>query len=118
MLRVLHARGEVGRLGGAPAGLTFRYAQEWLQHEGAFPLSPRLPLGAEPLDGMEVAVFFANLLPEGALLDTLLRQQRLPRGNLLRQLGAFGRESAGAFSLVPEDLADSPRDDALVDYPA
>ena len=46
--------------------------------------------------------FFANLLPEGNLLDTLFRLRRLPRGNVFRLLETFGRECAGAFEIVPE----------------
>lgn len=105
MLAVLHARGRVGRLQPGPDGLAFAYDAAWLAMPGAFPLSPRLPLREAPWIGGEVAVFFANLLPEGALLDTLLRLQRVAAGNLYRQLEAFGRESAGAFAIVPEPEA-------------
>ncbi len=106
MLAVVHARGRVGRLSADREGLIFDYAPSWLAQPDAFPLSPRLPLREAPWRGAEVAVFFANLLPEGALLDTLLKLQRIPSGNLYRQLEAFGRESAGAFEVVPEAEAD------------
>lgn len=108
MLAIVHARGEVGRLWAGEDGLGFAYVPSWLALGDALPLSPRLPLQETPWIGHEVAVFFANLLPEGALLDTLLKLRRLPAGNLYRQLEAFGRESAGAFAVVPE--AEAGRD--------
>lgn len=106
MLAVVHARGRVGRLQTGAEGLAFTYHRQWLDSPGAFPLSPRLPLREAAWEGMEVAVFFANLLPEGALLETLLKLRRIPPANLYRQLEAFGRESAGAFAIVPEGDAD------------
>jgi serine/threonine-protein kinase HipA len=117
MLAVVHARGVVGQLQPTQGGLVLTYAPEWLAMAGAFPLSPRLPLRQAPWDGDEVVVFFANLLPEGALLDTLLRMRRLPVGNLYRQLEAFGRESAGAFAVVPVDDATTTTADAPVWIP-
>lgn len=108
MLRVLHECGPVGVLSAQGRELHFVYDVAWLDAPGAFPLSPRLPLGEAAMAGEEVLVFFANLLPEGALLDTLCRLRQLPRGNVYRLLEAFGRETAGAFELVPE--GDVPRD--------
>lgn len=105
MLAVVHARGVVAQLQATAAGLSLSYTQAWRQRPDAFALSPRLPLREAAWEGGEVAVFFANLLPEGALLDTLLRLQRVPAGNLYRQLEAFGREAAGAFAIVPAEGA-------------
>jgi serine/threonine-protein kinase HipA len=81
--------------------MEFVYAPQWLRMKGAFPLSPRLPLREEVWRGAEVQFFFANLLPEGMVLDTLTKLRHLPRGNVLRLLQAFGRECAGAFEIVP-----------------
>ncbi|MBS0556781.1 MAG: type II toxin-antitoxin system HipA family toxin [Proteobacteria bacterium] len=103
MLAVLHERTRVGRLGAAGRELEFAYDAKWRARTGAFALSPRLPLREQPWHGEEVLFFFANLLPEGNLLDTLCKLRRLPRGNVLRLLEAFGRECAGAFEIVPED---------------
>lgn len=105
MLSVVHARGIVGSLRQAGQVLEFTYAAPWLAREGAFPLSPRLPLREEPWQGDEVLFFFSNLLPEGPVLDALLQLRRLPHGNVYRQLEAFGRECAGAFAIVPEEEA-------------
>jgi serine/threonine-protein kinase HipA len=105
MLAVVHARGKVGTLRFGAGGLEFAYAPEWLKRADAFPLSPRLPLREEAWVGEEVTFFFANLLPEGAILDTLAKLRRLPRGDVYRMIEAFGRECAGAFEIVPEDEA-------------
>lgn len=102
MLAVIHSRGRVGSLRAVEGALEFNYAPDWLQSPGTFPLSPRLALREAPWRGDEVLFFFANLLPEGAVLDTLTRLRRLPRGNVYRLLEAFGRECAGAFEIVPE----------------
>ena len=102
MLAVVHARGKVGTLQQAAEGLEFVYAPAWLRRAGTFPLSPRLALREETWRGEEVLFFFANLLPEGAILDTLAKLRRLPRGNVYRLIEAFGRECAGAFEIVPE----------------
>lgn len=104
MLAVVHARGLVGTLRPGEA-LEFTYSPTWLVNPQVLPLSPRLALRPEPWTGEEVAFFFANLLPEGPVLDTLLQLRRLPRGNLYRLLEAFGRECAGAFAIVPEEEA-------------
>jgi serine/threonine-protein kinase HipA len=107
MLAAIHSRGTVGTLRPIDGVLEFEYARHWLKRADAFPLSPRLALRDEPWRGDEVAFFFANLLPEGPVLDALLQLRRLPRGNLYRLLEAFGRECAGAFSIVPEAEVDN-----------
>lgn len=109
-LQVWHEGECVGLLSAAGRLLDFAYSPEWLLRPAAFPLSPRLPISTREHRGDEVLFFFANLLPEGAVLDTLCRLQRLPRGNVFRLLQAFGRECAGAFELLPEDA--SPGDHA------
>ena len=107
MLWVRHAAHEVGRLSAEGRELRFVYTPAWLGAPHAFPLSPRLPLAQSAYVGEEVLFFFANLLPEGNVLDTLCQLRRLPRGNVFRMLEAFGRECAGAFELVPEAEAEA-----------
>ena len=70
-LAVLHARGRVGTLLAAERELVFAYDADWRLRDDAFALSPRLPLREEPHAGEEVLFFFANLLPEGPVLDAL-----------------------------------------------
>lgn len=111
MLRVTHEGNTVGSLQPVSRELEFRYDANWLSHKDAFALSPRLPLREEPWRGEEVLFFFANLLPEGPILDTLIRLRRLPRGNVFRLLEAFGLECAGAFEIEPENGARARKPD-------
>lgn len=108
MLTVVHSRGLVGSLRQTDATLEFTYASAWLADPTAFPLSQRLALQEHPWRGDEVVYFFANLLPEGPVLDSLLQLRHLPRGNVYRLLEAFGTECAGAFSILPEGASDLP----------
>jgi serine/threonine-protein kinase HipA len=116
MLIVRHDAQVVGTLAAQERELIFRYDAAWLARPQAFPLSTRLPLQVAPHAGEEVLSFFANLLPEGRVLDTLCKLQRLPRGNVYRLLEAFGRECAGAFELVA-DMGDEPRKPSYEPYP-
>lgn len=102
MLQVLYANQPVGRLWSEARELCFQYAADWAQSATAFPLTPRLPLGEDIWRGDDVLFFFSNLLPEGAVLDTILKFKRLPRGDVYAQLAAFGEDAAGAFSIVPQ----------------
>lgn len=115
MLRVTHEGNAVGSLRPVSRDLEFQYSANWLSRKDAFALSPRLPLREEPWRGEEVLFFFANLLPEGPILDTLSRLRRLPRGNVFRLLEAFGLECAGAFEIEPEQGA-RPRKPGYRDY--
>ena len=81
----------------------FRYDQDWLD-QGGFAISRTLPLGAgdvTPADG-HAHRFFANLLPEGAARDAIVRDLKIADNDfdLLRHIGG---ECAGALSLlIPE----------------
>lgn len=102
MLQVLYDSATVGQLWSEKRELYFQYAASWLQSSHAFPLTPHLPLNSQTWQGDDVLFFFSNLLPEGAVLDTILKLKRLPRGDVYAQLAAFGEDAAGAFSIVPE----------------
>lgn len=116
MLVVRHGGQVVGTLRALEREMAFRYDAAWLARPQVFPLSIRLPLQVDPHAGEEVLSFFANLLPEGNVLDTLCKLQRLPRGNVYRLLEAFGRECAGAFELIP-DTDVEPRTPSYEPYP-
>lgn len=102
-LRVWHDGRDVGLLSANERRLRFAYADAWRSDAQAFALSPRLPMTLPEHEGDEVLHFFANLLPEGPVLDTLCRLRRLPRGDVFRLLASFGRECAGAFDVLAED---------------
>lgn len=102
MLDVLFNQQLVGKLNTIDRILSFEYDKNWLIQPAAFPLSPRLPLTPEVFKGEEVAYFFSNLLPEGPLLNAILKLKKLPAGDIYAQLEVLGEESAGAFSIVNE----------------
>lgn len=111
-LQVWHQGRRVGVLSSTKRTLHLAYTDTWQSDAQAFSLSPRLPISQTEHEGDDVLHFFANLLPEGPVLDTLCRIRRLPRGDIFRLLESFGREGAGAFEVWPEDVI---RDDTL-DY--
>ncbi|MFZ5620744.1 MAG: type II toxin-antitoxin system HipA family toxin [Pseudomonadota bacterium] len=81
----------------------FRYDPAWID-SGGFAVSRSLPLAAGEF-APEAGVahrFFANLLPEGAVRDHIVRDLKLPNTDfdLLR---AIGGECAGALSILPVD---------------
>jgi serine/threonine-protein kinase HipA len=102
LLQILFADQRVGRLWDRFRKLCFQYSPEWCENPKAFPLSPLMPLGNTVICGDIPLFFFANLLPEGNVLDTILKLRRLPRGKVYSLLEAFGEDAAGAFSIVPD----------------
>lgn len=101
---VWHEQRLVGRLWrNAGGAIGFRYDPEWIAGSG-FAVSRSLPPAARefaPEDGIAHR-FFANLLPEGAVREHIVRDLKLPNTDfdLLR---AIGGECAGALSILPVD---------------
>lgn len=101
-LNLWHELCRVGQLWRNPAGaIGFRYDPEWIA-AGGFAVSRSLPLAARefaPEDGTAQR-WFANLLPEGAVREHIVRDLKLPNTDfdLLR---AIGGECAGALSILP-----------------
>jgi serine/threonine-protein kinase HipA len=66
------------------------------------PVSLTLPRG--PLHEFDsLPAFFEGLLPEGAQLEALLRENKTDRGDLFSQLLAVGQDMVGAVTVV-EDI--------------
>ena len=86
---------------------SFSYDENWLAFPGAFPLSPSFPLRAERvIDGSSsrpVQWFFDNLLPEEAMRTAIAREAHIDENDSWGLLAYFGRESAGALTLLGED---------------
>ncbi len=116
MLRVTWDGHAVGTLSVEGRTLTFTYEAHWIESPHAFALSPHLPVRDEPYSGNPVVYFFSNLLPEGPVLAAILKLRRIPAGDLYAQLEAFGEESAGAFSIVP-DVNTTTRAPGYLPYP-
>ena len=103
-LNVWHEQRLVGELWRNLAGaIGFRYDPKWSAGAG-FAVSRSLPLSAgefAPEDAIAQR-WFANLLPEGAVREHIVRDLKLPNTDfdLLR---AIGGECAGALSVLPVD---------------
>lgn len=82
------------------------YDPEWIRING-FPLSPRLRprlVKDDKSTSVELRRFLENLLPEGQALDDAAAVNHLSKSNLFGLVRALGKESAGAFSILPDDL--------------
>jgi serine/threonine-protein kinase HipA len=64
----------------------------------------RCPVRARPYVGRDAECVFENLLPEGALRDTLAQSTKHDVSDTLGLLGAVGSECAGALQLWPEGM--------------
>lgn len=81
---------------------SFEYADEWVTR--GFDLSPHLPRSAGRIDDgasqRPVQWFFDNLLPEEQARDLLAKDADLPGTDAFALLAHYGRESAGAITLL------------------
>ncbi|OAJ53346.1 HipA domain-containing protein [Paraburkholderia ginsengiterrae] len=91
---------------------SFTYDKDWLGREDAFALSPAFPLNAEPyIDGSSqrpVQWFFDNLLPEEEMRTALARAAQVNASDAWGLLAYYGRESAGALTLLAENEQEVP----------
>ncbi len=102
----------VGKLSQDSSGrLSFAYNREYLNSDGALPLSIALPLRGQPFDHLASQAFFEGLLPEGDVRHQLADCLRISEKNIFSLLEAVAGECAGAVSLYSEDekskIADS-----------
>jgi serine/threonine-protein kinase HipA len=100
---------EVGTLQEVAGLWGFQYTAEWLANPLSFPLSPQLPLTAEPLlDGASkrpVQWYFDNLLPEEGQRVLLAGDAKLDAADAFGLLAWYGAESAGSVTLLPPEAA-------------
>ncbi len=103
----------LGKLSLNKGNWCFNYHTDWLQDAQlqdtkAFALSPHFPLQAESIidnaDNKSVEWFFENLLPEGGMREALARKARLSEKDSFGLLSRYGKETAGALSLLPADM--------------
>ena len=92
----------------SPEEWRFQYRPDYLASAGPIPVSVTLPLQDEPFAGAVVANWFGNLLPEGAVRETIERRLRLPPRDNFALLAAIGGECAGAVSVGPESESPEP----------
>ena len=83
----------------ASASFVFRYFDTYA---GA-PVSLTMPVSDREFRFEGFPPFFEGLLPEGEMLDGLLRQRKIDRGDLFGQLLAVGEDVVGAVAVI-EDI--------------
>ncbi|MEO5607483.1 MAG: HipA domain-containing protein [Polaromonas sp.] len=103
-LRVWANARPMGWFGHAAGDFFFEYDPQWLAQPGAYALAPQFVLSAQPSRGTLVRSFFANLLPEGEVLEDVLAALQLRDASQLDILGRLGAELPGVLSLLPEKI--------------
>lgn len=63
------------------------------------PISLTMPTDSPTYEFDRFPPFFDGLLPEGTMLDGLLRQQKIDKSDLFSQLLAVGQELVGAVTV-------------------
>jgi serine/threonine-protein kinase HipA len=84
-----------------PGRYVFRYAEAY----SGPPVSLALPVAQREFVFAVFPPFFEGLLPEGAMLEGLLRQCKIDRADLFGQLLAVGGDTVGAVTVTGEDPA-------------
>lgn len=77
--------------------MSFGYDIDWLQSDGAYPISVSLPLREEVYPPERAHSFFANLLPEGLVRQAVCRELGISQDNDFGLLSRIGHECAGAL---------------------
>ncbi|MDR5880418.1 HipA domain-containing protein [Caballeronia sp. LZ032] len=104
---IAYANGQrIGALNDENGIWSFRYDSDWITAKDAFPLSPAFPLSSVRVtDGSSerpVQWFFDNLLPEEAMREALAKEASIDASDAWGLLAYYGRETAGALSLMAE----------------
>lgn len=76
-------------------GFTFTYASTYTGP----PISLTMPLRKTSYHYPSFPPFFDGLLPEGMMLEALLRQQKIDRHDHFRQLVTVGKDMVGAVTV-------------------
>lgn len=86
--------------------IEFRYSKDWLQKDGAHPLSQSLPLEDRVFEERECVGFFGGLLPEEHNREIIARNLGISARNDFAMLREIGGECAGAVSLLDLDATE------------
>ena len=95
---VYHGERLVAEVRVGPEGPTLAYAPDWRDAGDAFPASVRMPLVPDDALPEVVVPWLANLLPEGAALNTAGRWLGVDPGDVVGMVEHIGRDVAGALS--------------------
>ena len=107
VLKVWYRDRLVGRLTSREVGSGFEFVYDSHWAANGFRLSVSLPLRTEPfLPNDSGTRFFGNLVPEGNQRERWVRELKIADTDFAL-LKALGRDCAGAFSILPEDVKPS-----------
>ena len=106
----------IGQYRRAPNGATsFRYGEEWLNSEKAFPISLSMPLTDKIWSGDDANNYFDGLLPDDqAVRDKIAAREHADTAEIFDLLAVIGRDCVGALRFVPE--GNDPGDPAEMSY--
>ena len=95
----------VGRLARLSSGATtFAYDRDWLDADGAMPISLSLPLREQTYTGDVVFAYFDNLLPDNVQIRRKVAERVGAQGNdAYSLLDKIGRDCVGALQFIPDD---------------
>lgn len=104
-LQVLLNTRRVGTLRKDPDGaIAFAYHEDWLNTQGAVPVSLSLPLRETPWQGAAVSAVFENLLPDSPDLIRRVAERVGAEGvDAFSMLAAVGQDCVGALRFLPGD---------------
>ncbi|MYD98318.1 MAG: toxin HipA [Gammaproteobacteria bacterium] len=98
-------RSALVRVDGEPAGLLeehppARFVFRYFEGYDGPPVSLTIPVSAREVAFDGFPAFFEGLLPEGVMLDGLLRQCKIDHGDYFGQLLAVGEDVVGSVTIV------------------
>ena len=98
---VLYKGKRAGILEETDEGYEFRYNKEYLAGADADPVSLTLPLSEKPYKSPVLFPFFDGLIPEGWLLDVVLRNTDISELDRFSLLLLCCKDCLGAVSVIP-----------------
>ena len=98
---VLYKGKRAGILEETDEGYEFRYNKEYLADTDADPVSLTLPLSEKPYKSPVLFPFFDGLIPEGWLLDVVLRNTDISELDRFSLLLLCCKDCIGAVSVIP-----------------
>ena len=98
---VLYKGKRTGILKETDEGYEFRYNKEYLAGADADPVSLTLPLSEKPYKSPVLFPFFDGLIPEGWLLDVVLRNTDISELDRFSLLLLCCKDCIGAVSVIP-----------------
>jgi serine/threonine-protein kinase HipA len=81
--------------------MAYYYAESWLNHAGAIPLSHSLPLRKGCFTRNECRGFFAGVLPDESKREIIAKNLGISARNDFAMLEQIGGECAGAVTFIP-----------------